>query len=181
MSLITILRGHTAAMLLLCTCCSSPEQHDQGTVDGRERGFLMSGSAGRALLDQCSRPAPAPVERFWIPTPREIEALESRIDTFLTSRLAEVSDQPSDSVARRYFRQYVGFVQDNRHLIYINGFHETEAEDLAAGAEAKRLGNSYFSRMPVVACDGGRAFWGVVYDVESGTFEDFSFNASVEG
>ena len=64
---------------------------------------------------------------------------------------------------QQYSRQYVGFLKDGKQYIYGN-FFKREPETAHAAS------------VPVVMCDGGDNYWGVVYSLDSKTFADIRFN-----
>lgn len=63
-------------------------------------------------------------------------------------------------------RQYIGYIQNGKKYIYgnfyLSGMHGVE-----------------FSSKPVVICDGGRSFWGVVYSLEGKAFQELAFNGAI--
>jgi hypothetical protein len=75
------------------------------------------------------------------------------------------SRRPTD--VNRYYRQYAGIVVGTRKLIYINAFARgnKDFEPTTAGAASR-----------IVACDGGRSFWGAMYDPETKRFWNLAFN-----
>ncbi len=110
------------------------------------------------VLDTCSRDSPArqpgAVTGYWAPSRADIEALEGQLQ-----QLADRVDQPG-----RSNRQYVGFESAGRQLIYINAFPLPDHSDIDPAREAIRV------------CDGGRQFWGAVYDPQARTFSNVQFN-----
>lgn len=110
------------------------------------------------VLDTCSRDSPArhagSVTGYWAPARSDIEALESQL-----SQLASQVAEPNLSS-----RQYVGFESGGRRLIYINAFPLPDHSDINPAREAIRV------------CDGGKQFWGAVYDPQARTFSDVQFN-----
>jgi len=94
------------------------------------------------------------VTGYWAPARADIEALESQL-----SQLASQVAEPSLSN-----RQYVGFESKSKRLIYINAFPLPDHSDIDPAREAIRV------------CDGGKQFWGAVYDPQSSTFSDVQFN-----
>ena len=68
-------------------------------------------------------------------------------------------------------RQYVGLVRGGRRFLYGN-FYPRSADEYRQDPDQWR-------REPVMVCDGGPAFFGVEYDVESGRFTHFGFNAII--
>ncbi|MGH8225858.1 MAG: hypothetical protein ACRER1_06875 [Gammaproteobacteria bacterium] len=121
--------------------------------------FVLPPYPGAALLLQCSRSTPEGTTDYWKPTYHDIAELEKRLVPFLKST-------PSGSAVlplTKYHRQYVGFVKDGKRYIYGNFY--TPSADIKN--EASR---------PVVTCDGGKHFWGVVYSMETKSFSDLQFN-----
>ncbi len=110
------------------------------------------------VLDTCSRDSPArhagAVTGYWAPSRADIEALESRLSQ-LTPDVAEPSLTN---------RQYVGFESNGKRLIYVNAFPLPDHSDINPAREAIRV------------CDGGKQFWGAVYDPQAGSFADLQFN-----
>jgi hypothetical protein len=67
----------------------------------------------------------------------------------------------------KYHRQYIGFVRNGERFIYGNFY-----PDSALGHDAKFDETT----QPLMVCDGGPAFWGIVYRVSTKTFEEPAFN-----
>jgi hypothetical protein len=120
---------------------------------------VLSIANAPAVLDQCSRETPGGVNGFWEPPVTVIEALERRLAEHLESIAG--TEGPPRGVP--YARQYIGFVRDGTNLIYGNFFPNT-------------VRGSPRSDRAAVICDGGSAFWGIVYDPASGRFTELEFN-----
>lgn len=121
--------------------------------------FILPPYPGAVLLRQCSRSTPEGTTDYWQPTRRDVEELEKRLVPFLESTSAGAAVLP----LANYHRQYVGFVKDGKRYIYGNFY--TPSSDIKD--EVSR---------PVVTCDGGKHYWGVVYSVETESFSDLQFN-----
>lgn len=150
--------------------CTSPQEND--TI----RGYIMSREAGPSLINQCSRATPANVSDYWTPHHGHIDALENRLQSYWDSIFGALSAEQGRKL-ENYVRQYAGIVQDGSHRIYVNAFSAPEAE----GARFRypyQWHDTDLSRVAVSACDGGYAFWGVIYDLKAGTFHGFEFNSS---
>lgn len=130
-------------------------------VGDRGARFVLPPQQGGALLRQCSRPAPQGITGFWVPTDQEIAELEKRLVPFLKSRPAGAALLP----LARYHRQYVGLIKNGERYIYGN-FYVPSAGVVSEGSR------------PVVVCDGGKSFWGVVYSVETKSFSALRFNGA---
>src|SRR5690349_4061518 len=107
---------------------------------------ILPASEGPALLKQCSRATPQNVTNYWTPSASQIAELEKRIPEFLHK-----------SGFKRQFSkfncQYVGIIVRGKQLIYLNAFPRSMIE------EAKD-----WRTQALIICDGGEAFWGVVFD-----------------
>ena len=66
-----------------------------------------------------------------------------------------------------YHRQYVGIVVNGKRLIYGNFYPASVSE--------------YFDEKstPVVVCDGGASFWGIVFEPESSVFLELQVNGPI--
>ena|SRR5690242_18731149 len=144
------------------------------TIDASAGGRLAPGDGAilpleesKELLRQCSRGAPQGVTGTWAPTVMQIRELEDRLPTALTAVALEKGEryaEPGD-----FRRQYAGFVVNGRKIIYVNAFPRS------VGGPSP--GRSFdWHRSAVMVCDGGPAFFGVVYDPEKRTFDHFQFN-----
>ena len=117
-----------------------------------------------SMTHQCSREAPTDFEATWIPTEEHITELEARLSAVeIIQSTACCCPGRSVEGIQSYYRQYVGIVIEGRELIYINAFRQgTETND--------------WGWEPVVYCDGGDLFWGVLYDPETKEFFGLAFN-----
>jgi hypothetical protein len=126
--------------------------------------FILPADAGRSLLGQCSRDAPANVSQFWDPSGEQIRRLEFLLPKYLGNDAVQKLHIP-DNV--EYHRQYVGIVVNGKRLIYGNFYPANFPDYLDEKSK------------PVVVCDGGPAFWGIVFDPEANVFLDLKVNGSV--
>jgi len=125
---------------------------------------LLDGDQGAMLIHQCSRESPEAVRSAWTPSAAVIEKMESRLTdiTRLKSTLCCGAKFNVDDVGH-YYRQYAGLVIEDKKLIYINAFARTAVVN-------------DWRQEPVLICDGGRSFWGVLYDPATEKFFDLAFN-----
>jgi hypothetical protein len=123
--------------------------------------FILPGDVGQSLLRQCSRGTPANVSQFWNPSSEQIRKLEFLLPRYVRHGAGRKPGIP-DNV--EYHRQYVGIIVDGKRLIYGN-FYPASVSD-------------YFDEKstPVVVCDGGASFWGIVFEPESSVFLDLQVN-----
>ena len=126
--------------------------------------FILPASAGQSLLRQCSRGTPANVSQFWNPSPEQIQKLESLLPQYLRQGTDRNASIPGNV---EYHRQYIGIVVDGKRLIYGN-FYPASISDIFDEKST-----------PVIVCDGGASFWGVVFEPESSMFIDLQVNGPV--
>lgn len=143
-----------AACLVMTACVSLPVDSD--------RSVVLTGAEARRLLHQCSRATPENVQELWIPSPEQIGQLEAALGSVRRSKASQCClvggkvREPGEA-----YRQYTGVVVGSRRLIYVNAF-EGEQPDWQGKA--------------IVLCDGGLSAWGVIFDPETGRFEDLAIN-----
>ncbi|MEL7683899.1 hypothetical protein AAG594_06125 [Citromicrobium bathyomarinum] len=164
-------RGATlAAFALALAACV-------GTPRASERVALIDPAMGAALTRPCSRPGPEKPEQFFVPSPSQITATETATMRLLRERTGDYAaslgnagdeptpfDWPADPAL--YHRQYVGYYQDGRAMIYGNYF--------PAGFDADLT-------QPTSLCDGGFRFFGVEYDLASRSVRRIAFDGSLGG
>ena len=125
---------------------------------------------GEDMLRQCSRAVPGKVDSYFDLTISDIQGLENNFKKVLELKasdcclLGEVIKNIKD-----YCFQYVGLVINDKKYIYINAFQIESVHDL----------NTFYKdweTSPIIACDGGDSFWGVLFDLETGLFTQLSIN-----
>ena len=159
------------AALVACAVAGAPSAAQSPEIRLSAAGtFILPVGAGLTLLKQCSRDAPANVSQFWNPSAAQIERLERLLPTYVRGGADPRRHVPGNV---EYHRQYLGIVVDGRRLIYGNFY--------PAGAFQPTRPSDRFDEKstPVVVCDGGPVFWGVVFDPESNAFLDLQVNGSV--
>jgi len=112
------------------------------------------------MLHQCSRDTPQKGEGGWQPNANNIAELEARLPDVLREQ-KENYDLDWSRVLSLEKRQYVGVVRNGKRYVYGNFFPEDESSDWLDHA--------------ISVCDGGGAYFGALYDLQSGKFE-LSFN-----
>ena len=164
-------RVFACAAIALLAGCATP-------YAVQERVTLLDPALGTAATQTCSRPGPENPERLFTPTPREVTAIESAAMRLLRDRADEYaasigSAQPGTATPfdwphdpSLYKRQYVGYYEDGRRMIYGN-FYPASID--------------YDEREPFTICDGGWHFFGVEYDVEDAAVRRIAFDGSLGG
>ena len=116
------------------------------------------------MLVQCSRDTPE-YEGSWQPSGEEIKDLENnlfKISTLVTKSCC--GHGRIEGEIKDYTLQYVGIIIKGDKYIYINAL---------AGIYPVSM------HSPDIICDGGKSFWGAVYDPVSKTFSRLSFNGQI--
>lgn len=120
------------------------------------------------LLKQCSRSVPEKVKGYIDLKNDDIKKLESDFKKVLTVKPEGCCYSGNIRRLKNHGYQYAGLIINNKKYIYINAFHMDSEEDLERYKDWKTT--------PVIVCDGGENYWGVLYDVENGTFSQLSMN-----
>ena len=137
-----------------------------------EYSTVLDSTFGKVLLHQCSRATPKSVKKNWNPTKDDIEKLEKNFKKVLELRATVccIIGLPVPSLDGYAF-QYLGVTINKRKYIYINAF--------ANGSEEPNKSFKNWEFEPVVVCDGGEHYWGVLFDLEKLEFSQLSFNGIV--
>ncbi|KAB7772422.1 hypothetical protein [Xanthomonas maliensis] len=148
-------------VLALAGCATTrPPASVPTAIKSGQSWVISRQSVAEQVLQTCSRDSPAlhpgEVTGYWAPTLAQIELLESRQDA-LTPTIAEPRD---------FDRQYVGVLIHGEPRIYINAFKLPNDPPIKPARKA------------VQVCDGGAAFWGALYDPQTGAFSDIAINAT---
>lgn len=132
---------------------------------------VLTGKAAAKALKPCSRDAPAHVTAYWTPTQRDIQSLEAEAPAFLSHKTGAPR-----SVWNHYARQYAGYVQNGRRMIYVNCAARRGLAWFIQ--EAKKPGNIPidWQHKAFNICDGGANYFGMEYDVQTHQFGHLSFN-----
>ena|SRR5260221_7067824 len=126
----------------------------------KPQSVILDERHAAAVSLQCSRLGPPKFEGTWKPTQIDIRALEDN-----WPRLRQIkSGGGRVGEMHNYYRQYAGIVVAKRKLIYINAF------------KTGILSSDRWRREPLLACDGGDAFSGVIFDSETKDFSQLEFN-----
>jgi hypothetical protein len=102
----------------------------------------------------------------WVPTVEEVLALEEQLNTYLLQHQEafDGSKKPIEERLPTYKRQYWGFLEDEKKVIFANFFCDAFNYD--------------WMHQRVVVMDGGDCYFQIRYDVETGTLFDLTVNGS---
>jgi len=170
-----------AFLFALCGSCALAA----GTLDPAD-GTVFYGKHAFELLGMCSRDTPQGVQGAWDPMPEQITALERALPQALADHIAthprtrqalnNLVTAYADHDFVGYDRQYSGLLIGGRRLIYVNAFpHEERDFDGSDMMDMWRQGPDWRHHAMTV-CDGGQKWFGVLYDPQTGRFEDFQFS-----
>jgi hypothetical protein len=115
----------------------------------------------KALVEQCSR-STVPIEGSWNLTEAYVKALEANIhklkelESHKCCGSGRLESKPED-----YYRQYVGVIINGNKVIYINA--------ISGGWRGSKYD-------PQIVCDGGKWYWGAIFDPATKKFSDLAFN-----
>lgn len=128
---------------------------------GNTKGLIIKdqiASKDMGILHQCSREGPKldSIKGFWTPDVSDIEKLEHLLPSYLKEKATEIDG--SD-----YTRYYLGILYPDKKIIYVDFRRVNPKRDIYKG----------FNN---VICDGGNSFFGIEYDVNSGSFSSLNFN-----
>jgi hypothetical protein len=129
------------------------------------KGILAPRELAKQIVVQCSRPAPDPlaISDYWTPTAEQVKKIELAMPNFRKGIASAMSDMSE------FRRIYAGITLQGRKVIYID----------FAPLEDFGTGGSNWKRYLGGVCDGGPRFFGVEYEVETGTFSNLAFNGMV--
>jgi hypothetical protein len=123
---------------------------------------ILPPSEAQAVNRLCSRPGPGEIEEGWAPGAIDVATLEARLSDISTLQ-SRGAVRTTISDPFHFYRQYVGIVLSGRRLIYVNAF----PPDFVP---------KYWQTRLMDVCDGGPAFWGVLFDPATGKFSDLKTN-----
>ncbi|HYF61509.1 MAG TPA: hypothetical protein VD886_01765 [Herpetosiphonaceae bacterium] len=98
---------------------------------------------------------------YWTPSEAQVNQLEQALPNYLRDAAPERSADLWQKVAP-YKRQYIGIVQDDQEMIYVNAMCSMDDDS--------------WQTEPVMVMDGGDCFFNVTYDPLRGQFSDLSIN-----
>jgi len=140
----------------------------------RPKSTLLPQSQAKSIANQCSRKSPSDYTDVWVPKSAEITAMESKL-----GNISKLKVESCCIVGKRitnpgdWYMQYIGLMWHKRKIIYISATSTDTPEYKEIDNTGKVLAD--WRTVAVQICDGGNA-WGVIYDVESGSFSDLAVN-----
>jgi hypothetical protein len=106
---------------------------------------------------------PSPIDGFWRPSKAVAREIDDHIDTALGSRSKMIGSVDVGILPIRM--QLLGIVMNGDSLVYVNGLPST------VDSRAKNFSSQFYD-----VCDGGNAYWGILWDPKRKVFRAPSFN-----
>src|SRR2546428_6255704 len=153
----------TAILMAMSGAAATPAEREASPFT------VLDGHQAEVLSKQCSRDNPPRFDGTWRPSQQDITDVEAQLPQLHGLRAA-LCCIPGARVTNvhDYYRQYVGLIVGGHNVIYVNAF----------AARLRQLfdPDDRWRTEPVMACDGGEAFWGAIYDPATKTFSSLAFN-----
>ncbi|MEQ9376067.1 MAG: hypothetical protein RIG68_12860 [Imperialibacter sp.] len=123
---------------------------------------------GKALMMQCSRPAPDNVQAFWKINRADRLVLEQHLKAIRKEKSDYGRDGSVIAEFDSYALQYLGVTIKGQRYIYINALRISK----------KSADEEYpnWRSCVIRVCDGGQAYWGVLFNLKTKSFEQLYFN-----
>ena len=119
---------------------------------------------------QCSHEPSIGRANYWVPTAKQIADFEARMASVMIEREKAGLEVPPPG--QRFNGQFIVFTRKGARYIYGNFFPSYLADDERWTFEWSPFEN------PMCVADGGRSFWGIVYDPEKNEVEQPIFNGA---
>jgi hypothetical protein len=145
-----------AVYLSALSCSFSPPPHHEEVKPIIEYTVLW-GQKSEQVFKQCSRPAPQ-VTGLFTPSSMQVDTLFGDL-----LKCRKETEKKLPLPLEKYFYQAVGF---NESLVYLNCI----AMDDFHGIPDWRA-------VPIVVCQRGDLYWGMVYNIQTRTFDQFLTNS----
>jgi len=131
---------------------------------------ILPSEQGEKMMQQCSRSVPNNIEKFFNLTEQDIHLLEDNFMKLLTVKstnccFSGITIKSLDN----YGFQYIGIVINSKKFIYINAFSYETKDEFSTFYKN-------WQTQPVIWCDGGDSFWGVLFSLDKKTFSQLSVN-----
>jgi hypothetical protein len=125
---------------------------------------ILPPAFAEGIRKQCSRPS-APTGSLFEPTFDQIALAEAALKS---GSISKFSCAPVEPVS--FYRQYVGIRAAGRGVLYLNAFkfHDHQLDD-----------EFPWKDRPYLVCDGGKRYWGAVFDLGSRKFTEVHFNGEL--
>ena len=145
-----------ATVLLLCACTGHATAPPAGVV------VVLGLEQSSRFAEICTREAPAADPAgFWRPEEAIVRAAELALADYVRDWSRRGLCAPLSS----HVRQYLGINVEGRDLVYINSY-----------PDGARIESDSFA----IVCDGGRSFWGAVYEPDRRSVLRLDFNDDIE-
>jgi hypothetical protein len=133
---------------------------------------IFDSAKGSDLIHQCSRDTPHRIESYWVLSEKDVSILEKNFKKIYKFPSKECSNWPGFVNRLENFAfQYLGVIVSGQRFIYINAFPVKDSLLF-------KKNNLNPATYPRNVCDGGKYFFGALFDIKNKQFNFLAFNAS---
>ncbi len=127
---------------------------------------------GEKLIQQCSRFSVEKSESFFNVSENEITDLEINFKKLYKLKSTNCCSKGCKISNLKYYGyQFVGVIVNGEKYIYINAF-DIESSRIF-------LNSNDWKTKPLIICDGGQSYWGVLYNIKKKKFKNLSMNGTM--
>jgi len=137
----------------------------QTSSDAPKYIVQLNPKEGKKLLKQCSRPSPKRAKNYFYIQDSTLNILKEefyKIKEIKSSFNSYIKDLDN------YAYQVIGFEIKREAYIYINAF--------PIGGKNPDDVKAHWKELPIVICDGGHSYWGIVFNIKKREFSDLHRN-----
>ena len=150
-------------IVIFCFFLVQFDARSQDSLANSIQSTILDSSKAKRLLDQCSRATPQNISGYWNPSENDKVELERNF--------SKLEHKQNNFKLKNYAYQYIGVIIKEEKFIYINAFSKQVFENYDK-SETK------WESEPIVFCDGGSAFWGVLFNIKKLDFSEQVFGKS---
>jgi hypothetical protein len=137
-----------ASSLIESEPAGEPSQVSSARLNPQWR-TVLNGKAAFQVIKHCG-PLDGTRDATWVPSAPDLD----RLDRKLLPRLAaDLKSAGSSRLPQEYYRQYAAADWQDKQIIYVNGFHQSQLQKLAASWKSN----------PITVRTKGTDFWCAIY------------------
>lgn len=148
-------------ILMILNSCSLLGSGNQTVHTGDYEGVILSVENARELGPLLGND----ITEFWLPTEQDVANLEAGLPGYLQANEQQFENLPVLwERLNKYKRQYVGYVEEGRQVIYVNFFYNPP--------------DNNWKKEFIMVMDGGDSYFNLRFQVETGQFYGLQVNRS---
>ena len=135
---------------------------------------IISLEKGNNLLNQCSRSIPENIDGFFDLSENEVNEIQNnfkKIYKLKSSGCCIKKVKIGD--LNQFAFLFIGVIIKGEKFIYINAFYWDEKGNIID------INSDVWKTKPIIVCDGGTYYWGVLFDLKRKKFSQLSFNGVI--